>query len=201
MTLSAQLLGWVIEYGYAAAFVGVLLEGETVLILAGMAAHRGYLDVSILFLVGAAGAMSTDHFFFALGRLLGASLLARFPWVAPSIGRAQSLLARFPCSAVLAMRFLYGTRTVGPALLGSGVLAWVRFAALDAVAACLWCGCWLAAGYVLGEVVEQSLQDAVGAGRWVMLAAAGLAAAAALLLRRSRRRARDALANEPGELR
>jgi len=200
MTVPAQLLAWIIEYGYVVAFAGVLLEGETVLILAGMAAHRGYLDVSILFLVGTAGAMSTDHCFFALGRLCGSPLLSRFPWLAPSIGRAQSLLARFPCTAVLAMRFLYGTRTVGPALLGTGALPWARFAALDSVAACLWCGCWLAVGYVLGELVEQSLQDAVGAGRWVMLAAAGLAAALALLFRRSRRRARDPLPSKPGEL-
>jgi membrane protein DedA with SNARE-associated domain len=200
MTVPAQLLAWVIEYGYLAAFVGVLLEGETVLVLAGMAAHRGYLHVSILFLVGAAGAMSTDHFFFALGRLFGSSLLARFPWLAPSIGRAQSILARFPCTAVLAMRFLYGTRTVGPALLGTGALSWARFAVLDAVAACLWCGCWLAAGYVLGEVVEQSLQDAVGAGRWIVLGAAAVIAALALILRRSRRRTRDELASKPGEL-
>jgi len=200
MTVPTQLLAWVIEYGYLAAFVGVLLEGETVLVLAGMAAHRGYLDVSILFLVGTAGAMLTDHFFFTLGRLFGSSLLARFPWLAPSIGRAQSLLARFACTAVLAMRFLYGTRTVGPALLGTGTLPWTRFTVLDAVAACLWCGCWLAAGYILGEVVEQSLQDAVGAGRWMVLGAAGIIAALAFILRRSGRRGRDALPSKPSEL-
>src|SRR5262249_49860975 len=138
MTVPAQVLTWVIEYGYAAAFVGVLLEGETVLVLAGIAAHRGYLDASTLFLVGSAGAMLTDNFFFALGRLLGLPLLAHFPRLAPSVGRAQFLLDRFPCTAVLGMRFLYGTRTVGPALLGTGTLSWSRFAVLDTVAACLW---------------------------------------------------------------
>src|SRR5215831_3492035 len=135
MTVAAELLALVAEYGYAAAFVGVLLEGETVLVLSGIAAHRGYLDVSILFAVGAAGAMSTDNFFFALGRVLGSPLLQRFPRLAPSVVRVQSLLAQFPRTAVLGMRFLYGTRTVGPALLGSGAIPWARFAMLDAVAA------------------------------------------------------------------
>jgi membrane protein DedA with SNARE-associated domain len=33
------------EYGYIAVFVGAFLEGETVLVLAGFAAHRGHLDL------------------------------------------------------------------------------------------------------------------------------------------------------------
>src|SRR5262252_9463198 len=161
MTAPAQLLALVLEYGYAAAFAGVLLEGETVLVLSGIAAHRGYLDVSVLFFVGSAAAMLTDNLFFLLGRTFGASLLARFPRLAPSVGRVQALLAQFPRTAVLVMRFLYGTRTVGPALLGAGSLAWRRFAALDALAAALWCACWLASGYLAGEVVERLLRNLV----------------------------------------
>jgi membrane protein DedA with SNARE-associated domain len=195
MTVPAELLALVVKYGYAAAFVGVLLEGETVLILSGIAAHRGYLDVPILFLVGSAGAMLTDNFFFSLGRLFGPPLLAHFPRLAPSVVRAQFLLARFPCTAVFAMRFLYGTRTVGPALLGTGTLPWVRFAVLDALAACLWCACWLSAGYLLGEVVEQSLHDAVAAGRWVAVASGAIVAVLALLRRHSRRRTSSSAAD------
>jgi hypothetical protein len=50
------------QYGYAAAFLGPLFEGETVLLLAGYAAHRGYLDFAGL------GAVTGDQFFFWLGR-------------------------------------------------------------------------------------------------------------------------------------
>jgi hypothetical protein len=32
------------NYGYVAVFLGTLLESETVLVLAGFAAHRGYLS-------------------------------------------------------------------------------------------------------------------------------------------------------------
>jgi len=200
MTVPAQLLSWVIGYGYAAAFVGVLLEGETVLVLSGIAAHRGYLYLPTLLMVGSAAAILTDNFFFALGRKFGSPLLARFPRLAPSVGRAQALLGQFPSSAVFAMRFLYGTRTVGPALLGSGTLAWSRFAALDAIAAGLWCACWLTTGYVVDEVVELSLQDTVGVGRWVLLGSAGIVAALAWLRYRGRRRTRDPATTKPGGL-
>jgi membrane protein DedA with SNARE-associated domain len=200
MTVPAQLLALVIEYGYAAAFAGVLLEGETVLVLSGIAAHHGYLDPSVLFLVGSAAAMLTDNFFFALGRTFGTSLLARFPRLAPSVSPVQALLAQFPRTAVLVMRFLYGTRTVGPALLGAGSLTWRRFAALDAVAAALWCTCWLTAGYLAGEVVEQLLHDLVGVGRWVLLGSASTVAALALLHHRTRRRTRTPLPTKSGDL-
>jgi membrane protein DedA with SNARE-associated domain len=200
MTGSAPLLALVVEYGYAAAFVGVLLEGETVLVLSGIAAHRGYLDVSILFLVGWTAATLTDNFFFALGRRFGRSILLRFPRLAPSIGRVQSLLAQFPRTAVLAVRLLYGTRTIGPALLGAQTLPWSRFAVLDAVAAALWCAFWLGAGYALSEVVEQSLQDAVAAGRWVLVASAAVVTVLALLRHRRHSRARRPLPTEPREL-
>lgn len=33
------------QYGYAALLAGVFIEGETVLLLAGYAAHRGYLQL------------------------------------------------------------------------------------------------------------------------------------------------------------
>ena len=32
-------------YGYAAVGIGSFLEGETVLVLGGLAAHRGYLEL------------------------------------------------------------------------------------------------------------------------------------------------------------
>ncbi|MFZ1201027.1 MAG: hypothetical protein WAO07_12740 [Desulfobacterales bacterium] len=34
------------NYGYVAIFIGTFLEGETVLVLAGLAAHQGYLLLS-----------------------------------------------------------------------------------------------------------------------------------------------------------
>lgn len=187
MILSFQLLALVIKYGYAAAFVGVVLEGETVLALSGIAVHRGLLEAHVLLGIGTAAAMLTDNFFFGIGRGFGRGLVIRFPRLAPSVARVDEMLVRFPRIAVVVMRFLYGTRTVGPALLGTGSIAWLRFFVLDALAAGAWCACWLSAGYILGEVAEQLIQGFVGVGRWVMLGAAGIAVAIALLLARSRR--------------
>lgn len=174
----AEFAPLIAKYGYAAAFVGTLLEGETLLVLSGLAAHRGYLGMPQLITVGAAGAFLTDNLFFALGRRLGPALLKRFPRLAPSAARTHALVERLPNTAVISVRFLYGMRSVGPAVIGSGTMKWSRFLLLDALAASLWSACWVSAGYVLGQAVEQFLREFSSVGAWLM---GGAAAATALV--------------------
>jgi membrane protein DedA with SNARE-associated domain len=186
--MAAEFAPLIAKYGYAATFVGTLLEGETFLILSGLAAHRGYLGLPLLVGVGAAGAFLTDNLFFAMGRALGPALLKRFPRLAPSVARAHALVARLPNTAVISVRFLYGMRTVGPAVIGAGSMPWSRFVLLDTVAALLWSACWVSSGYVLGEAVEQLLPAFTPVGRWVLagLAAGTVLVTAVLYLRRRR---------------
>ena len=44
--LASSLEGFVENYGYWAILAGTVLEGETVLILGGLAAHQGYLELA-----------------------------------------------------------------------------------------------------------------------------------------------------------
>ena len=65
------------QYGYALIFVGALVEGETLLMLGGYFAHRGYLDLARVIATAFVGAVCGDQFFFYIGRhhakgLLGA---------------------------------------------------------------------------------------------------------------------------------
>jgi membrane protein DedA with SNARE-associated domain len=182
----------VANYGYAATFAGTLLEGETFLLLSGVAAQRGLLDLSTLFVVSAAGAFCSDNLFFALGRASGPALLARFPGMAPSAARANALVDRLPYTAVIGVRFLYGMRAVGPAAMGAGRLTWSRFALLDALAASLWGVCWTSAGYLLGEAVEQLLEAFTHPGRWLFVGFACATVIAMVLHRCRRRRTADA---------
>ena len=62
-------LGSLIEtHGYWVLFVGCFLEGETFLVLAGFAAHSGYLDPFVVVAVVAIAAFVGNQFFFWLGR-------------------------------------------------------------------------------------------------------------------------------------
>ena len=67
------------NYGYYAVFVGTFLEGETILIMAGFAAHSGYLALPWVMLVAFFGGLLGDQLCFFLGRRHGRRILQRFP--------------------------------------------------------------------------------------------------------------------------
>ena len=62
-------------YGYGAVLVGTFLEGETVVLLGGFAAHRGYLDLPWVIAVAFAGSLLGDQLYFYLGRRHSARIL------------------------------------------------------------------------------------------------------------------------------
>ena len=51
-------------HGYWMLAVGCLLEGETILILAGFAAHRGYLHPADVLAIAAAAGIAGEQFYF-----------------------------------------------------------------------------------------------------------------------------------------
>ena len=147
------------RYGYLATFAGTLVEGESLLILSGLAAHRGYLSLPLVVMVGALGGAIGDIVFFLLGRHYGNDLLARFPRFAPAAGRVHAMIERHPTSTILAVRFMYGLRTAGPAIIGTTRVPLAEFAAINAIGALLWSACWASAGYALGKAAEHLLGD------------------------------------------
>jgi membrane protein DedA with SNARE-associated domain len=150
----------VTRYGYLGTFVGTLLEGETFLLLAGIAARQEYLEFWTLVLVATCGALVTDNAFFALGRFCAPWLFSRLPRLGGRSRRVGEWVARYPYSGVIAMRFLYGTRSVGPVLVGTGPLPWLHFALLDLVAASSWSALWIGLGWLVGEALSRWLAEA-----------------------------------------
>jgi len=176
------------QYGYMATFAGTLVEGESLLILSGLAAHRGYLSLPVVILVGAVGGALGDLGFFLLGRHYGGELLTRFPRFAPAADRVRGMIERHPAATILAVRFMYGLRAAGPAVIGTTRIAFAQFAALNALGAAIWSACWAGAGYLLGRAAEQLLGDLAHVERELFGVALALVVAGIVALRVWRRR-------------
>src|SRR5574339_789930 len=102
------------QFGYPALILGLLLEGETVLVLAAFMAHRGYLSLPLVILIGCLVSFASDQFFFWMGRTKGGQFLeSRSAWQ-PHIQKATSLLRRNQNLLALGIRFMYGLRTLLP---------------------------------------------------------------------------------------
>jgi len=146
-------------YGYWAVLVGTLLEGESILLLAGFAAHRGYLDLPTVVGVAIIGSFLGDQIFFFLGRYQGIKLLIRYPKYAERVAYAQAKLARYHTPLILAMRYLYGLRAVLPFTIGMSAISTTRFQALNLGGALLWSVTIVAGGYLFGHLIERMLGD------------------------------------------
>ena len=174
------------QYGYAVVFLGALVEGESVLVLAGFAAHRGLLRLPELIGLAFVAAMLGDQLWFYLGRRHGPKLLARFPSLQRRVERLQPMLERHPNAAILSVRFLYGLRTAGPIALGMlGVSRW-RFAWLNMLSAALWAVTFGLLGYQFGNALQWLLDD-LRSVEEVLFAVLGVAALVWAVWRRLRR--------------
>ena len=69
------------------------------------------------------------------------------------------MIERHPVATILGVRFMYGLRTAGPAIIGTTRMTLLAFVPLNVVGALLWSACWAGAGYVLGRAAEHLLGD------------------------------------------
>jgi membrane protein DedA with SNARE-associated domain len=177
------------EYGYAAVLIGTFLEGETILVMAGFAAHRGYLSLPGVVLAAFCGSLLGDQLAFFLGRRYGARALSRFPRVASGVDRATSLLERRGDVLLVGFRFVYGIRNATPLAAGMSKLPFARFFVLNAIGAALWAVVVALGGYVFGHGIEIALENARRAEEAILLALlCGGAAVACFHFVRSKRK-------------
>ncbi|HUJ24796.1 MAG TPA: DedA family protein [Myxococcales bacterium] len=180
-------------YGYYAVFAGALLEGETLLIMAGFSVHLGYLALLPALACAALGGLAGDQFWFFLGRRHRAFALRRFPGLRLHQERVTRLLARYDALLIPPMRFLYGLRIAGPVLIGMSKIAAWRFFALDLLGAIVWAALVIGAGYAFGRGLESALGRLHHHERLLVFAAIAAAGAAYWIFRwASRRRSRSA---------
>lgn len=157
-------------YGYAAILIGTFLEGETILVLGGFAAHRGYLELPLVIACAFIGTVFGDQLYFHLGRTKGQDMLERRPHWQSRADRVLSLLERHQLLLILGFRFLYGMRTVTPFILGVSRVPPVRFLVLNLLGALVWSASIGVLGYLFGQTLEILIGNIKHYELWLALA-------------------------------
>jgi membrane protein DedA with SNARE-associated domain len=145
------------NYGYLAILVGTFFEGETILILGGFAAQRGYLDLPWVMAAAFIGTLCGDQLFFILGRWHSRAFLSRRPKWNERIVKAEQLLKRFKILPMIVFRFFYGFRSVTPFVIGMSAFPAPRFVLLNAIGAGIWAVVIGTAGYFFGNALDAFL--------------------------------------------
>jgi membrane protein DedA with SNARE-associated domain len=133
------------------AFVGLIAPGETAIVLGGVVAAQGGVDLGLILVVAWAGAALGDFASFLLGQRLGRRfLLARGPRLgvtAPRLQRVEDFFARHGAKAILIGRFVGIVRAVAPFLAGASRLRLRAFLPWSLLGTATWTATFTLVGY------------------------------------------------------
>jgi membrane-associated protein len=137
------------------AFVGLLVPGETAIVLGGVVAAQGEVDLVAIVLLAWAAAALGDLASFALGRRLGRRFLIargpRFGVTPPRLERLDRFFDRHGGKAILIGRFVGVVRAVGPFLAGSSGMRLRAFVPFSLLGTAVWATTFTLAGYAFHE--------------------------------------------------
>ena len=182
---------WLIKFGYLAVFLGSMIEGESVILTAGVLAYQGYFSLWKLILVSFIGTLVADQGLFHLGRVHGHKVLKRWPKFASHSDRALRLLHRYNTLFIISFRFIYGIRIISPVIIGMSGVSTKRFTILNLVAAAIWSSASCVAGYMLGRFGVEAWEKVKAVGGqyyWLIPLACVLLLMGLWLARRLKRR-------------
>lgn len=147
------------NYGYLAVLAVTFIEGETIVILAGIAAHLGLLELPWVIAAAISGSVSGDQLWYYLGRHWGPKIIARRLSWQEGAKKVYSHLERHQYWLILTFRFYYGLRNVTPFVVGSAQIPRLRFFMLNVIGAIVWATVFAGAGYFLGKAFEEMIDD------------------------------------------
>ena len=175
-------LDWLLEFiqpyfaqwGYAIVFAGTLLEnsvflgavvpGDVVLLLAGFYAERGVLGLWRVMALAFVGAILGDSIGYTIGRVFGRRLVERFGrrlfLPAHRLARVDRYFQEYGMWAVAIGRFPPAIRTVSTFVAGMSRMPFPRFLGAMAVTSALWSVVVPSLGFAFGgslHIVRRSL--------------------------------------------
>ena len=143
------------KYGYVAVLLGTAFEGETIMIMGGFSAHRGYLKLlPWVVLAGFGGNFIQNQVYFILGCRYGTRMVEKHPDWKPRLQQVHRWLERFQSALIIGVRFVPGFRTIGGVAIGMSDVSLGRFAFLNLIGALLWAVVIGFLGYLCGHALE-----------------------------------------------
>ena len=157
------------KFGYLAVFVGTFLEGETILVVAGFFAERGYLHLPGVVITAFGGAFVGHMFWFWLGRTQGVKLLDRMPRMKKHFGRGIRIFERYGAPAIFITQWLYGLRITCAVIIGISKVSTIKFLLYEALTCIVWAIIIGTAGFYFGRAVERVLGRAAHIEKYGLL--------------------------------
>lgn len=166
------------KYGYYGILIWTFLEGETIVIIAGLMAPKTGMDLQLIALCAFTGALLSDQLMFLIGKFKGEKVLHRFPGLARRMEKATTLFKKYDTLLILSFRFIYGVRNITPIMLGISGVSYKKFFFLNIIGGAIWATSFTYGGYYAGKTF---LAIVAWVGHGIFYVIVGILAVAVLL--------------------
>lgn len=163
------LLGWLGSWVYLGLFfivfaetglaVGFFLPGDSLLVVSGLFAAAGKLNIALVLLAFFLGSVIGDSTGYWTGRSMGKRLFSNEKSVIfkPSrVEKAKAFFEKYGAKTVVLARFVPIVRTFAPIVIGTAEMPYAKFLTYSVMGGLLWISTMVLAGYFLGGVIERA---------------------------------------------
>src|SRR3982751_5420350 len=150
---------WFVVFAETGLAVGFFLPGDSLLVVSGLFAAAGKLNVVLVMIAFFLGSVIGDSTGYWTGRLMGKTLFNREDsWVfKPSrVQKAHAFFEKYGVKTVILARFVPIVRTFAPLVVGAADMPYTKFLPFSIVGGLLWISTMVLAGYFLGGVIERA---------------------------------------------
>src|SRR5256885_8404049 len=151
---------WFVVFAETGLAVGFFLPGDSLLVVSGLFAAAGKLNVALVMLAFFLGSVIGDSTGYWTGRVMGKTLFNReSSWIfKPSrVAKAHAFFEKYGVKTVVLARFVPIVRTFGPLVVGAADMPYSRFLPFSVIGGLLWISTMVLVGYFLGGVIERAL--------------------------------------------
>jgi len=164
------LLGWLGGFVYVGLFfivfaetglaVGFFLPGDSLLVVSGLFAAAGKLNIWLVLTAFFLGSVIGDSTGYWTGRTMGRRLFNReksFIFKPSRVEKARAFSEKHGAKTVILARFVPIVRTFAPLVIGATEMPYAKFLTFSILGGALWIFSMVLGGYFLGGVIESAL--------------------------------------------
>jgi len=145
-------------YGYIILFAWSILEGELGLIMAGLMAHEGSMNLYLAIFVAGIGGFVGDQIYFYIGRFNKSYVHSKFAGQRRKFALAHLLLKKYGWPIIFVQRYMYGMRTIIPISIGLTRYSGKMFAFINLISAWCWAAITIVPTWYFGEEILEVLK-------------------------------------------
>src|SRR6476646_8683027 len=151
---------WFVIFAETGLAVGFFLPGDSLLVVSGLFAATGKLNVALVMLAFFLGSVIGDSTGYWTGRVMGKTLFNREDsriFKPSRVEKAHAFFEKYGVKTVILARFVPIVRTFAPLVVGAAEMPYSRFLPFSVIGGLLWISTMVLAGYFLGSVIENAL--------------------------------------------